>query len=228
VKNGRWIAAGVSSAALAVGTATGAGHAAASESPRTAHASHDAAAVAAAVRMAPATAVPSSAKLKLKEQYQTTTYYCVPAAGSMSLSTIGLSVGQKTLAHKMKTTQQGTRGVDATPVLNGYANPRGYAYTVVSDATGRPTTLLNRVSYDVGVLKKAPTIAVWMEKLPWNRGKVKGSRIGHAIVAYGYSSRTGTITVFDPWKATGGTHTISATALSATLQSGGMRFISRP
>lgn len=223
MKYGRWIAACAASVALAAGSAAVA-QGAAADSPRAAYAPHDAAA--APVRVAPA-AVPSSARLTFKEQYQVTTYYCIPASGAMSLSTFGLTVGQKTLAKKMKTTTRGTKGADATPVLNAYAKPHGYTYTTVYDVAGHPSTLLSRVAYDVGVLKKAPTIAVWMEKLPWNKGKVKGSRIGHGIVAYGYDEKTGTITVFDPWKATGGIHTVSAASLSGTLQTAGMRYISK-
>jgi hypothetical protein len=69
---------------------------------------------------------------------------------------------------------------------------------------------------------------VWMEKLPWNQGKLADRWIGHAIIAYGYDQQAGTITVFDPWRPTGGPHTLSATSLSMTLQSGaGMHYISK-
>ena len=171
---------------------------------------------------------PLSYKLSLTGQRQQTNYYCVPASGSMSLSTFGFKVSQTILAKKMKTTTSGTSGNNATPVLNAYVKSRGYKYTSVTDVVGNSARLMSRVSNNVGVLHRAPTIAVWMEQLPWNKGKVKGTKIGHAIIAYGYNSLKGTITVYDPWKPTGGTHTISAKTLAGVLQSaGGMRFISK-
>ena len=57
--------------------------------------------------------------------------------------------------------------------------------------------MMAKVSYDVGVLKRAPILGVWMEKLPWNSG-MSGSKVGHAITAYGYDRTAGTITVWIP------------------------------
>jgi hypothetical protein len=69
---------------------------------------------------------------------------------------------------------------------------------------------------------------VWMERLPWNQNRLQGQWIGHAILAYGYDQTTGTVTVFDPWRPTGGTHTLPVKELARTLQSGaGMHYISR-
>jgi hypothetical protein len=82
--------------------------------------------------------------------------------------------------------------------VNGYLKSTGYKLTITKDVAGNPTVLMNRASYDVGVLHRAPTIGVWMEKPPWNKGKVKGTKIGHAILVYGYDKAKGTITVFDP------------------------------
>ena len=223
-KSVKLIAGGVAAAAVVAGGAVGVNAARDTTHP----AEVSAASGARTPATAPAAlAVPSSASVKIKAQYQKTGYYCVPASGAMSLSTFGIKVSQKTLAKKMGTTKNGTSGTKATPVLNKYVKSRGYSYTVVKDVNNSPSTLMKRVSYDIGVLKKAPTIAVWMEKLPWNKG-TSGSRIGHAIVAYGYNKKKGTITVWDPWKKTGGKHTISAKTLSKTLQgTGGMRYISK-
>ncbi|MEU0566232.1 C39 family peptidase [Nonomuraea sp. NPDC005983] len=173
-------------------------------------------------------AAPLAYKVAVQTQYQQTNYYCVPASSSMSLSTFGVKVGQPTLAKQMKTTKSGTDGRNATPVLNAYVKSRGYAYTVVTDVNGNPAVLMNRVAQNVGGLHRAPTLAVWMERLPWNKGKVKGARVGHAVIAYGYDRLKGTITVFDPWRPTGGVHTVSAGVLAGTLQEGGgMRYISK-
>jgi hypothetical protein len=181
--------------------------------------------VAAPVRPA---ALPRSYRLKLHGQYQATTYYCVPASSAMSLATFGVKVSQAALADKMKTTAKGTGGNNAAKVMDGYIHPRRYDDKIVGDVVGRPAVLMERVSYDVGALRRAPVIQVWMEKLPWNKGKVDGHWIGHAIIAYGYNKPTGTITVFDPWRPTGGTHTLAASALAGTLQAGaGMHYISR-
>ena len=175
-----------------------------------------------------AAAAPSSYTLTLKGQYQRTDYFCMPASASMSLSTFGVKVKQATLARAMSTTTSGTMDYDAIPVLTSYVASLGYKYTAVPGLTGRPDALMKRVAYDVGVLHRAPDIDVWMEKLPWNRGEVSGTRIGHIMVVYGYDEAKGTITVFDPWKPTGGTHTLSAKALANTLQyDGSLHYISR-
>ncbi|GAA0267671.1 hypothetical protein GCM10009527_074920 [Actinomadura nitritigenes] len=167
-----------------------------------------------------AAAAPASAKLSLTGQYQNTNYKCVPTSASMSLSTFGVSVSQDTLASKMGTTAaKGTSGSQALPVMNGYTDPLGYSYGFSSASTA--STMMAQVSYDVGVLKRAPVLGVWMEKLPWNAG-MSGSKVGHAIIAYGYSTSAGTITVWDPWKPTGGSHTISAAKLAADMQPSGM------
>ncbi|MFG1703501.1 C39 family peptidase [Nonomuraea sp. M3C6] len=171
---------------------------------------------------------PLKYQLSLKGQPQTTNYYCVPASSSMSLSTFGLKVSQATLAKKMKTTASGgTKGSKAVPVINAYVKSKGYKYTSPTDADGNASVLMNRVSGNIGDLHRAPVIAVYMERLPWNKGKVKGTKLGHAIIAYGYDKPAGTITVYDPWKPTGGSHTISASALAGTLQPGSMYYISK-
>lgn len=173
-------------------------------------------------------ALPRAYRLTLRAQYQLTSYYCVPAATAMSLSTFGLKISQATLAQKMRTTTRGTGGDSAASVMDAYIHPKKYDDRIVGDVVGRPELLMQRVSYDVGSLRRAPVIQVWMERLPWNLGTLRGRWVGHAIVAYGYDQRAGTITVFDPWKPTGGTHTLSARSLSMTLQSGaGMHYISR-
>lgn len=146
----------------------------------------------------------------------------------MSLSSFGVNVSQSTLAKKMKTTTSGTKGANAVPVINSYVKSRGYKYTIPTDADGNPGMLMKRVSENIGDLHRAPVIAVWMEKLPWNKGKIKGTKVGHAIIAYGYDKLQGTITVYDPWKPTGGTHTLSAATLADILQPGGnMYYVSK-
>ncbi|MBC6457589.1 C39 family peptidase [Actinomadura sp. HBU206391] len=171
---------------------------------------------------------PPSYRLTLQGQYQRTDYYCMPASASMSLSTFGVKVKQAKLARAMRTTTTGTRDVNAIPVLRSYVKSLGYKYTAVPGLTGRPKALMKRVAYDVGMLHRAPNIDVWMEMLPWNKGEIYGTRVGHIMVVYGYDQKKGTITVFDPWKPTGGTHTLSAATLADTLQDdGSIHYISR-
>ena len=172
--------------------------------------------------------MPRAYRLALHGQYQATDYYCVPAASAMSLSTFGVKVSQALLAQQMRTTLRGTGGDSAAAVIDTYIHPRRFDDRIVADVVGRPQLLMQRVSYDVGTLRRAPVIQVWMERLPWNHGVLKGRWIGHAIVAYGYDQLAGTITVFDPWRPTGGTHTLPVKALSLALQAGaGMHYISR-
>lgn len=172
---------------------------------------------------------PGAYRLRLKGQRQWTNYYCEPASASMSLSTFGIKVDQNKLARKMKTRRVvGTRGEDVEFVMENYIYPRHYSDTVVSDVVGHPKILMSKVVYDVGTLQRAPILQVWMEQLPWNRARNYGRKVAHAIVAYAYRTSNGTITVFDPWGPTGGTHTLSVKALAKTLQpEGGMHYIER-
>ncbi|MEV0237417.1 C39 family peptidase [Nonomuraea sp. NPDC050786] len=172
---------------------------------------------------------PLKYQLSLDAQRQQTNYFCVPASSSMSLASFGIMVNQATLAKKMKTAPPyGTEGVDAVPVINTYINFLGYKVTMPTDADGNPAVLMKRVAKDIGELHRAPVLTVWMDQLPWNKGKVKGHRIGHAILAYGYDKSARTITVYDPWKPTGGTHVISASALADVLQpAGNMYYVSK-
>jgi Peptidase_C39 like family len=206
----------------------GAGTAHAAPPPRTAtQITAQTAQIAQTARIA-ALAMPRAFRLTLHQQFQATNYYCVPASTSMSLSTFGVQISQAALAKKMRTTTRGTGGDNAATVMDSYLHPRRFDDRIVGDVVGHPEILMQRVSYDVGSLRRAPVIQVWMEKLPWNQGKLKGQWIGHAIIAYGYNQQAGTITVFDPWRPTGGTHTLSAKSLATTLQSGsGMHYISR-
>jgi hypothetical protein len=217
------VAALVAAAALLMGAGT-----AQAAPPRTAtQITAPTAQIAQTARIA-ALAMPRVFRLTLHQQFQVTNYYCVPASTSMSLSTFGVQISQAALAKKMKTTTRGTGGDNAATVMDSYLHPRRFDDRIVGDVVGHPEILMQRVSYDVGALRRAPIIQVWMERLPWNHGRLKGQWIGHAIVAYGYNQQAGTITVFDPWQPTGGTHTLSAKSLATTLQSGsGMHYISR-
>lgn len=172
---------------------------------------------------------PGSYRLTVHGQFQETPFYCVPAAGAMSLATFGVTARQDALARQMATTRaRGTTGDNAARVIDGYIRPRHYDDSIVDDVAGHPSILMSRVSYDVGTLHRAPIMQVWMELLPWDKGQVQGRHVGHAIIVYGYDRRKGTITVFDPWRPTGGSHTLPADTLAITLQGGsGMHFISR-
>lgn len=169
-----------------------------------------------------AAAAPTKAKLSIKGVYQSTNYNCVPASSAVSLGTFGVTVTQETLAKKMGTTTSGTWDKTALPVINSYINPLAYSVWD-ADTTGNATNLLNWAAYDIGTLKKAPKIGVWMEKLPWNKGMT--GHFGHAILIYGYDLTAKTLTVWDPWKPTGGTHTLSAAALNATMQQYGLSYL---
>ncbi|MGP3930116.1 hypothetical protein [Nonomuraea sp. KM88] len=50
---------------------------------------------------------------------------------------------------------------------------------------------MSRVSYDVGVLRRAPILDVWAAELPWNKGRNLRKGLGHSIVVYGYDSLRG-------------------------------------
>ncbi|GAA2397422.1 hypothetical protein GCM10010191_00030 [Actinomadura vinacea] len=173
-----------------------------------------------------AAAAPGSYTVKITGQYQSKNNWCVPTSSSISLRTLGVNVSQATLAKKMKTAGPGTTARQALPVLNAYAKPKHLAYRTGDDiSTG--TKLLTKVRYDAGVLHRATVLGVWADDLPWNTKQGFPNHTGHAIVVYGYNASKKTITVWDPWKATGGKHTISAAKLSAVSQKGGM-FVINP
>lgn len=158
-------------------------------------------------------------------QYQETDYWCVPASSSVSLATMGALATQSSLATQMKTTSAGTYANKAQPVLNKYAAPKGYKYGYANVSTG--TRMLNAVKYDVGTLHKATVLYVWWERLPWNKGKTTQTGLGHAIVVNGYDSTTKTITVWDPWVATGGAHSVAASSLAAATQTNGLDYVTK-
>jgi hypothetical protein len=172
---------------------------------------------------------PGAYRLRLRGQRQWTSFYCEPASAAMSLATFGIRVDQHKLARKMKTRRvTGTRGDNVELVMERYIYPRRYSDTIITDVVGHPKVLMSKIVYDVGTLRRAPVLQVWMEQLPWNRGRIRDRKVAHAIVAYGYRRSSGTITVFDPWGPTGGTHTLSVKALAKTLQAaGGMHYIER-
>ncbi|MGP3933621.1 C39 family peptidase [Nonomuraea sp. KM88] len=210
-------------AALAVSIAFTAG---AQVAPQ--HLAHAAAGDAAVPRAGSAAIAPLAHTLPFKGQYMIKRNHCAPAAAQMVLSTFGIKVDQATLAKKMGTTTSGTSWKGSMDTLNMYVKPRGYKFTLATDVAKRPLTLMSRLSHDIGVLRRATDLAVWPEKLPWNEGKEFPGNTGHLIVAYGYNSLKGTVTIFDPSKPTGGSHTIAVTTLARAFQTGfGMRDISR-
>jgi len=174
-----------------------------------------------------AVSAPAAATVPITGQYQRTDYWCVPASSSVSLATLGARVGQKRLAKQMKTTKAsgGTTFEDAMPVLDTYAAKHGYDYDWTDVSTG--AKVLNAVAYDTGTLRKATVIGVWWKKLPWNKGLSNGTDVGHFVAVYGYDRAAKTIKVWDPWKATGGRHTLTATALSHAAQEHGLAYITK-
>lgn len=173
-----------------------------------------------------ARSAPTSAAVPIEGQYQQTDYYCVPASSSAGLASIGVHVSQKTLAKKMKTTKRdGTYYDKALRVLNTYAKRKGYTYTWTHPHTAKK--LLNAVAYDTGTLKKAAMMPVFWEKLPWNKGLTDEKNLGHMIVLYGYDRSDKTIKVWDPWKETGGRHTISAAKLVKAEQDSSLVYLTK-
>ncbi|ROO90291.1 peptidase C39-like protein [Actinocorallia herbida] len=166
-------------------------------------------------------ASPAKITLDIKKVFQRDPLWCNPAGSSISLATLGVSASQSVLAKKMKTeAPAGTYDNVAVKVLNTYAVPRGYLYTLVYDVND-PATLSERVVQNVGVLRKAVPLQVYMRKLPWYKGEITKGNPGHIIVAYGYNKKKKTIKVWDPYNYyfTGGTHTIKVARLAKATQS---------
>ncbi|MEV5709919.1 C39 family peptidase [Actinoallomurus sp. NPDC052274] len=225
---GRWVAGLSAATALALaGCTTGAGETRRSADRTRPIAAASAPAPTPSASTAPAVAVPPvSHRLTMAKEYQATSYNCAPAAGVMSLSTFHIKVRQSVLARKMKTKYpKGTTGDNAMTALTRYLRDTPYSLTFDGWSGSGTEFIMKEVSYDVGVLRRAPLVAVWWERLPWNRGIGSRRKVGHLIVAYGYDRKKGTITVFDPWRPTGGAHTLRASALLKALQPSGLYYI---
>ncbi|TDD20725.1 hypothetical protein [Nonomuraea diastatica] len=52
------------------------------------------------------------------------------------------------------------------------------------------------------------------------QGQGQGHQDPHRIIAYGYDKPANTITVYDPSRSTGGSHTVNAFTLARALQPG--------
>ncbi|MGW6497423.1 C39 family peptidase [Nonomuraea angiospora] len=179
-------------------------------------------------------AVPAAVSVGIKGQAQRTTYYCAPAASAIVLRAFGVKRSQDQLAEEMKTSAdtRTTKREDILAVLNAYVRPEGYRFRLAY-AKDDPAALMAEVSQAVGVLGKPTIVAVLGNRLPWSRKK---RVLGHAIVAYGYDTAKGTITVWDPNARRGatGTHVIPAKDLAAVVFDvpgkgvGGVFELSRP
>lgn len=163
---------------------------------------------------------PSRLTLKINKVYQSRPLWCAPTGASVALAKLGIKVGQKALAKKMKTrSPYGTYDYDAVQVLNSYAAKKGYRFSLVYDVN-KPGRLAKRVVHDVGVLRKAVPLQVYMKRLPWYQGLIDGNP-GHLIVAYGYDKKAKTVTVWDPYNYyfNGGMHVIPLKRLAKATQS---------
>ncbi|MEO3785664.1 C39 family peptidase [Actinocorallia sp. B10E7] len=163
---------------------------------------------------------PARLTLKINKTYQARPLWCAPAGASISLAKLGVNVGQKTLAKKMKTkSPYGTYDYDAVRVLNSYASKKGYRFSLVYDVN-KPGRLAKRVVHDVGVLRRAVPLQVYMKRLPWYKGLIDGNP-GHLIVAYGYDKKAKTVTIWDPYNYyfNGGTHVMPLNKLAKATQS---------
>ncbi|MEV4017737.1 C39 family peptidase [Nonomuraea angiospora] len=162
-------------------------------------------------------AVPAGASVGIKGQAQRTSYYCAPASSAIVLRAFGVKRSQDRLAEEMKTSAEArsTKREYMLAVLNTYVRPEGYQFRLTY-AKDDPAALMAQVSQAVGVLGKPTIVAVLGNRLPWSRKK---RDFGHAIVAYGYDTAKGTITVWDPNARRGatGTHVIPAKDLAAVV-----------
>ncbi|MEV6037423.1 C39 family peptidase [Nonomuraea sp. NPDC052116] len=162
-------------------------------------------------------AVPAAVSVGIKGQVQRTSYYCAPASSAIVLRAFGVKRGQDQLAKEMRTSAEArsTKREYVLAVLNTYVRPEGYQFRLTY-AKDDPAALMAQVSQAVGVLGKPTIVAVLGNRLPWSRKK---RDFGHAIVAYGYDTAKGTITVWDPNPRRGatGTHVIPAKDLAAVV-----------
>jgi hypothetical protein len=164
-----------------------------------------------------APAAPAATSVGIKGQAQRTSYYCAPASSAIVLRAFGVKRSQDRLAKEMKTSAEArsTKREYTLAVLNTYVRPEGYQFRLTY-AKDDPAALMAQVSQAVGVLGKPTIVAVLGNRLPWSRKK---RDFGHAIVAYGYDTAKGTITVWDPNARRGatGTHVIPAKDLAAVV-----------
>lgn len=158
-------------------------------------------------------AAPTKASVKHQQWRAKTDYWCMPTSVQLSLRTFGIKASQKTLWTKMKKVD--TNGgrpstLDGAKVELSYIKSKGYKLTTKS--VKDPKTLMKRVTYDVGVLKRAVPLSIDGSKTPWIKQKLT-----HMISIRGYDKAKGTITVWDPAPkhyGFGGHHTVSAKSLA--------------
>ncbi|GAA3234316.1 C39 family peptidase [Actinocorallia longicatena] len=166
---------------------------------------------------------PARLNLKIKGIYQKRWWWCSPAVGAISLRTMGINVSQNVLAKKMRSSEAiaGTLDTRAVAVLSTYARKKGYKYTRQNDVH-KPARLAARVVHDVGSLRKAVPIQVYMARLPWHRNRV-AKDAGHVVLAFGYDKKAKKIRVWDPYDyyGTGGVHDIALNTLAKATQSNG-------
>ncbi|GAA4618677.1 hypothetical protein GCM10023195_84120 [Actinoallomurus liliacearum] len=178
------------------------------------------------VTPSPSPSPPTGSVLPLKARYQKNPYYAAPAAAVLSLSSFGIEVSQSTMAAKMKMTSDGEYSGEAFyKAVNGYLHDTPYLVNNVGGPDSEPDFVMREVAYDVGVLRRAPMLAVWAERLPWHQDIPSGQRVDHMVVAVGYDRARGTVTVFDPWPGSGGVRTLRVGLLARALRLSGLYFI---
>lgn len=166
-------------------------------------------------------ASPTRAKVAIKRVFQTTDYWCAPAAAEIALRTLGIKISQATLAKKMRTTKNGTSAEDMLRVLNAYSHKTKYTYAPAWDVYNSKR-LGERLAHSIGVLRKAVPIQLFIDRLPWYRSVDFGAKdVGHIVVAYGYDKRAKTVLVWDPntFAGGGGTYVITMAQLAKATES---------
>jgi len=148
-------------------------------------------------------------------QYQQHSWWCVSASAAIALAQEGVNVEQSTLAADFHTVDHvGVYG-DIRPQLDALAAP-GYRFEYRPDTTS-PLRLQSVLEYDVVTLRQPVMVAVDGAKLSWNSAYAGHGPQWHVEVAYGYDESTQTVTLWEVWGPTGGTHTIPLDQLAADL-----------
>ncbi|WP_146165597.1 C39 family peptidase [Murinocardiopsis flavida] len=177
----------------------------------------------ASAEAAPKAAAPQKGAVTHKAWKQQRGNWCVPTSVQLSLRTFGVKVTQSTLAEKMKTEGPGTSGKNASVVYNSYLSSKGYKQTWANGQDA--SVLMDRVAYDVGVLKKAVPLGVWGKEASWIKAE---NNFGHAISVRGYDKSKKTFIIWDPADAKyGGHHTVSAKNLAKASQKNGLFYVSK-
>lgn len=154
-------------------------------------------------------------------QTQEHAQWCAPASGSISLSSIGVHVGQAQLARESGTTLAGGTPDSARYVaaLDRAAAHVGVTYSLTSEPSAQLMGQLLASEIEHGYAPPMPVVA---GRLPWVHN---GSTEGHVIVIVGADPTDHDVRVWDPDAGAQHVHVMTWSQLYRASQGPGLTYV---